>query len=72
MCQLDSKGYENSLALVNNQSLLIGTIGTVDIYEMYFDDSLFMNRNNEIVIEMSNVSNLIKMISKNFILPQSN
>ena len=72
MCQLDSKGYENSLALVNNQSLLIGTIGTLDIYEMYFDDSLFMNRNNEIVIEMSNVSNLIKMISKNFILPQSN
>ena len=72
MCQLDSKGYENSLALVNNQSLLIGTIGKLDIYEMYFDDSLFMNRNNEIVIEMSNVSNLIKMISKNFILPQSN
>ena len=72
MCQLDSKGYENSLALVNNQSLLIGTIGTLDIYEMYFDDSLFMTRNNDIVIEMSNISNLIKMISKNFILPQSN
>ena len=49
MCQLDSKGYENSLALVNNQSLLIGTIGTLDIYIMYFDGSLFMTRNKVIL-----------------------
>ena len=29
MCQLDSTGYENSLALVSNTTLLIGTIDEI-------------------------------------------
>ena len=29
MCQLDADGYENSLALVNNTTLLIGTIDEI-------------------------------------------